>query len=93
MEATGELGRKLRVVQAWALRHAERSQEPGEYLDHFEGELEALLIGANLVETRWTILDPVHMAAEIEALCAHRAVRNWGTDHGLCYPRGSRVMR
>jgi hypothetical protein len=31
--------------------------------------------------------DPTHLAAEVEALAARRAMRHWGTTWGICLRR------
>lgn len=77
--------KRVRIVLARAQKRADRSQLPNRYMNSFEDKLFALLKRGDdaLLNGRGGWQDPVQDAAEVEALCAYRALKHWGTGHGL----------
>lgn len=75
-----------------AEKRSMQSEAPKRFMNEFHDELSALRReGLDVIVERapdW--LDPVHLAAEIEAITATRAMRCWGTLDGLCFPRRSK---
>lgn len=72
----------LRSVALWVERRARRSGTPFHYMQQFEGVLEEIRkrgLGEVVNKPRvWQ--DPLHVATEIEAVCAHRTARCWGSE-------------
>jgi hypothetical protein len=81
--ATGELERKINIVRSWAERRALHTSQPGDFMDHFEHEMERLLLGASPDRQVRDLSDPLSLAAQIEAASAARAIEWWGTGSGL----------
>lgn len=83
---------KAREAYVWnamserAHDRADRSEDPQQFMKVFQATLTALLTGGDndSVERRVLWSDSTFEAAEIEALCAYRALQHWGTGQGLC---------
>jgi hypothetical protein len=75
-----------------AEKRASRSEAPDLFMNKFYGGLSELRREgmAAVVDKAPDWLDPTHLAAEIEALAALRAIRYWGTAKGLCLTRRKR---
>jgi len=75
-----------------ARNRAAYSETPERFLAMFHAELSRLRREgmASTLDQAPDWLDPTHLAAEIEALAATRAMRNWGTAKGLCLTRRAR---
>lgn len=86
---TTPFGERFEAVCKRAKVRSERSAEPQRFLNEFEGEMAALRREglASVVERGPDWSDPTHLAAEVEALAALRAMRTWGTTVGLCLAR------
>lgn len=77
--------KRIREVVSRTQRRANHSDLPNRYMSDFERGLNLLLDHGveALPDYRSGWQDPVHVAAEVEALCAFRALKNWGTGKGL----------
>lgn len=84
MKITDTMEVRLSTVQAWASQRARRSLDPLRYMHSFEEELRALLSGSDPDGRMLGVADPVRLAAGIEAACAVRSMRAWGSEEGLC---------
>lgn len=74
------------VLRERAHSRAELSDDPEKFMKIFRTTLQALHEGGDSRRIEHGALwsSSVLEAAEIEALCAHRALQHWGTGHGLC---------
>ena len=83
---------KFQAAFARAQMRAGGTQAPHRFMNTFEEEVNHILVlgEGSLLERSPTWEDPLHLAAEVEALAAVRAVRHWGTEEGLCPIRGHR---
>lgn len=77
-------GEQVKTCVEWAGTRAKKSQYPGKFMVEFEGDLSVLMrSGAgDMLDAVPHWQDPTHLAAEIEALSAYRALQHWGTDWG-----------
>lgn len=87
---------KRRAVFDWAQGHAAASAAPSRFMKEFEEEM-SLLAGpsgeAGILDRMPEWHDYTALAAEIEALAAHRALQCWGTQDGMVpisYPKTPR---
>lgn len=78
-----ETTRRLSVTHNWATRHAKNSERPSRFLDHYESVVFKARHGHGEPDTLISYLDPVALAAEIEAYAAWRRVQRWYTGEGL----------
>ena len=81
--------RRFDSVCSRAKNRAEQSETPERFLSMFHSELSRIRReGVDTTLSKgpdWN--DPTHLAAEVEALAATRAMRYWGTAEGLCITR------
>lgn len=69
------------------------SEKPSSFMNDFEAHLSKLLSNREeeVLAGPRTWHDPTSEAARVEALCAYRAIKHWGTDYGMCtYQRPKR---
>lgn len=88
-----ELRQRINITRSWTCERAKCSVDYQRYMQHFEKKIEAILVGQDLADVPMDARDPVLLAAEIEALCAVRAVRRWDTSEGLYIPARNRDHR
>lgn len=92
MKTEGETAYRIEQMKRWVSKRATKSEAPGRYMKEWRDELDAGLIGFDLLSVPMDLTDPVLAAAEIEALCTMRALKWWGTDRGLCLPHGGAYL-
>lgn len=86
---TTPFSKRYDTVCQRAEKRSARSETPERFMNEFHDELSELRREGMtaIVERTPDWYDPTHLAAEIEALAALRAMRNWGTAEGLCLTR------
>jgi hypothetical protein len=75
----------MATVFSWAQERAKMSKSPNKFLNRFANDLrEARQIGEHEALAHRREVDPLLIAAEVEALAAYRALEHWGTSWGRC---------